>query len=77
MTCLNDLGRRSLLKRAAALGGASAVGALPNLAGAQEMQTVAPDAKEALEAGIRIANQDCRLRPAWHQDLFGVCSPGD
>lgn len=33
MTCLNDLGRRSFLKIAAALGGASTVGALPNLAG--------------------------------------------
>src|SRR6202167_1875625 len=21
--------------------------------------------------------QDCRLRPAWHQNLIGVCSPGD
>jgi hypothetical protein len=36
MTCLNDLGRRSFLKIAAALGGASTVGALPNLAGAQD-----------------------------------------
>ena len=35
MTCLNDLGRRSFLKIAAALGG-STVGALPNLAGAQD-----------------------------------------
>jgi enoyl-CoA hydratase len=36
MTCLNDLGRRSFLKIAAALGGASTVGALPNLTGAQD-----------------------------------------
>jgi len=36
MTCLNDLGRRSFLKIAAALGSASTVGALPNLAGAQD-----------------------------------------
>jgi hypothetical protein len=36
MTYLDDLGRRSLLKIAAALGGASTVGALPNLAGAQD-----------------------------------------
>jgi enoyl-CoA hydratase len=35
MTCRNELGRRGLLKIAAALGGASTVGALPNLAGAQ------------------------------------------
>jgi FtsP/CotA-like multicopper oxidase with cupredoxin domain len=34
MTRLNDLGRRSFLKIAAALGGASTVGALPNLASA-------------------------------------------
>jgi hypothetical protein len=36
MTCLNDLGRRSFMKIAAAIGGASAVGALPNLADAQD-----------------------------------------
>jgi enoyl-CoA hydratase len=36
MACLNDLGRRSFLKIAAALGGASTVGALPNLAGPQD-----------------------------------------
>ena len=44
MTCLNDFGRRSLLKSAAALGGATAVGALPNLAGAPEtpQQTYTP-----------------------------------
>jgi len=36
MTCLNDLGRRSFLKIAAALGGASTVGALPCLAGARD-----------------------------------------
>ena len=36
MTCLNDLGRRSPLKIAPALGGASSLGALPNLAGAQD-----------------------------------------
>jgi len=36
MTRLNDLGRRSFLKIAAALGGASTVGALPNLAGAPD-----------------------------------------
>lgn len=36
MTCLNDLGRRSFLKIAAELGGVSTVGALPNLAGAQD-----------------------------------------
>jgi enoyl-CoA hydratase/isomerase-like protein len=35
MTCLNDSGRRSFLKIAAALGGAPALGALPNLAGAR------------------------------------------
>ncbi len=35
MTCLNDLGR-SFLTIAAALGGASTLGALPNLAGAQD-----------------------------------------
>jgi enoyl-CoA hydratase len=36
MTRLNDLGRRSFLKIAAVLSGASTVGALPNLAGAQD-----------------------------------------
>jgi hypothetical protein len=36
MTCRNDLGRRSFLKSAAVLGGASTVGALPSLAGAQD-----------------------------------------
>ena len=36
MTCLNDLGRRSFLEIAATLGGASTLGALPNLAGAQD-----------------------------------------
>ena len=36
MTRLNDLGRRSFLKIAAVLGGASTVGALPNLADAQD-----------------------------------------
>ena len=36
MTWLNDLGRRSFLKIAAAVGGASTVGASPNLAGAQD-----------------------------------------
>src|SRR5258708_12149572 len=36
MTCLNDLGRRSFLKIAAALGGASTVGASPNVVGAQD-----------------------------------------
>ena len=36
MTCLNDLGRRTFLKIAAALGGASTVGALPCLAGARD-----------------------------------------
>ena len=36
MTCLNHLDRRSFLKIAALLGGASTVGALPNLAGAQD-----------------------------------------
>jgi enoyl-CoA hydratase len=36
MICLNDLGRRSFLKIATALGGASTVGAFRNLAGAQE-----------------------------------------
>ena len=35
MTSLNDLGRRSFLKIATALGAASTLGALPNLAGAQ------------------------------------------
>jgi enoyl-CoA hydratase len=44
MTCLNDLGRRSFLKIAATLGGASTVGALPYLARAQDtpQQTDAP-----------------------------------
>jgi enoyl-CoA hydratase len=44
MTCLNNLGRRSFLKITAALGGASTVEALPNLAGAQQtpQQTDAP-----------------------------------
>jgi enoyl-CoA hydratase/isomerase-like protein len=41
MTCLNDLGRRSFLKIAAALSGASTVGTLPNLAGAQDTDTPA------------------------------------
>lgn len=36
MTYLNDLGRRSLLKIAVALGGASTLRALPNLVGAQD-----------------------------------------
>ncbi|MFZ0642778.1 MAG: hypothetical protein WAM25_06425, partial [Candidatus Acidiferrales bacterium] len=36
MTSLNHLRRRSVLKIAAALGSASTVGALPNLAGAQD-----------------------------------------
>jgi enoyl-CoA hydratase len=36
MAYLNDLGRRSFLKIARALGGASTVGVLFNLAGAQE-----------------------------------------
>ena len=36
MTRLNDSGQRSFLKVAAALGGASTVGALPNLAGARD-----------------------------------------
>jgi enoyl-CoA hydratase len=36
MTHLNDLGRRSLLKIAAVLGGASTLRALPDLAGAQD-----------------------------------------
>jgi hypothetical protein len=35
MTRLNNSGRRSFLKITAALGGASTLGALPNLAGAQ------------------------------------------
>jgi hypothetical protein len=35
MTCPNDLGRRSFLKIATAFGGASTLGALPNLAHAQ------------------------------------------
>ena|SRR5258708_4639412 len=34
--CRNELGRRSFTKFAAALGGASTVGTLPNLAGAQD-----------------------------------------
>jgi hypothetical protein len=44
MTCLNDLGRRSFLEIAAAVGGASTVGVLPNLARAQDtpQQTDAP-----------------------------------
>jgi enoyl-CoA hydratase len=44
MNCLNDLGRRSFMKIAAALGGASTLGALPNLAGAQDtpQQTDSP-----------------------------------
>ncbi|MGA7918360.1 MAG: hypothetical protein WCA38_01735 [Candidatus Acidiferrales bacterium] len=36
MTRLNDLGRRSFLTIAAALGGASTMGALPGVAGAQD-----------------------------------------
>jgi enoyl-CoA hydratase len=36
MTCLNDSGRRSFLTIAAALGGASTLGAWPSLAGAQD-----------------------------------------
>ena len=36
MTCLNDSGRRIFLKIAAALGGASTLGALLNIAGAQD-----------------------------------------
>ncbi|MGA7854917.1 MAG: enoyl-CoA hydratase-related protein [Candidatus Acidiferrales bacterium] len=40
MTYMNDSGRRSLLKIAAALGGASTVGALPNLAGVQDSTTL-------------------------------------
>ena len=36
MTFLNDLGRRTFLEIAAALSGASTVGALPNLADAQD-----------------------------------------
>jgi enoyl-CoA hydratase len=44
MTRLNDLGRRSFLKTAAALGGASTVAALPHLAGAHDLprQTETP-----------------------------------
>jgi hypothetical protein len=36
MTCLNNLGRRNFTKFAAALGGASTLGALANLAGAED-----------------------------------------
>jgi enoyl-CoA hydratase len=39
MTYLNDLGRRSFLKMAAAVGGASALVALPNVVGAQNTDT--------------------------------------
>jgi hypothetical protein len=36
MICLIDLGRRSFLEIGAVLGGAFTLGALPNLAGAQD-----------------------------------------
>jgi enoyl-CoA hydratase len=42
-----------------------------------EVQEVAPDAKQTLEIGVRIATQGCRLRSVRHKDLAGFCSPGD
>jgi hypothetical protein len=64
MTGLNDLGRRSFLKIAAAFGGASAVGALPNLAGTQDtpQQTDNPrrSAQMCLEAIVRASRQGAR-----------------
>jgi len=62
MTWLNDLARRSFLQIAAALGGPSTVGALPNLAGAQDppQQTDTP----------AITLQDVSARMRIHMDAF-------
>ncbi len=42
-----------------------------------EVQKVAPDAKEAREAGIRIANKIADCGPLGIENLIGVRSPGD
>jgi anaerobic selenocysteine-containing dehydrogenase len=51
MTYLNYLGRRSFLKIAAAVGGASTLGALPNLAGTQNTDT--PQQTASTLTGVR------------------------
>jgi hypothetical protein len=73
MTCLNDLGRRSFLEIAAALGGASTVRALPSLAGAQDtpQQTDTPaitlqDVPFSSGAKLTIERHGSD-RPFWHQ----------
>ena len=42
-----------------------------------EVQQVAPDAKEALEAGVRIANKIADCGPLGIRNFLGVRSPGN
>jgi hypothetical protein len=59
MTRLNDLGRRSFLKIAAALGGASTVGALPNLASAIRYNSLTPQPRRCRrKAGSRSTREN-------------------
>jgi hypothetical protein len=72
MTYLDDLGRRSLLKIAAALGGASTVGALPNLAGAQDKPQRTDTPAITLQdvpfsSGAKLTIERRADRPYWHQ----------
>ncbi len=73
MTWLNDLGRRSFLKFAVAIGGASTLRALPNVAGAQNtsLQTDTPaitlqDVPLNSETKLTIERRGAD-RPYWHQ----------
>ena len=61
MTRLNDLGRRSFLKTAAALGGASTVAALPHLAGAHDLPRQTETPATTLQ-NVQIGRASCRER---------------
>ena len=71
MTCLNNLRRRSLLKSAAILGGASTVGALPKLAGAQDARQQAITLQDVpLSSGAKLT-----IERRGQIVLFGINRP--
>src|ERR1700734_4000050 len=68
MTCRNDLGRRSLLKITAALGGASTLGSLPTIAAAPDRSITLQDVPFSSGAKLTVERRGQIV-------LFGINRP--
>ena len=75
MTYLNDLGRRNFLKIAAAVGGASTAGALPNLADTHETQQQTDTPATALQDVPLSSGAKVTIERRGQIVLFGINRP--